>query len=656
MKIETPIKIYAAIFILFQIFSSFFPSHFNWGVHFFAFQDDLFRIIYLLIAIALFFDSLREKILKSINSILKKIKNTNIKAIPFLITILILAIVSITLPVKTHLLGDGALLLREISNIWMADEIPPAFNHQFLVGITINLIRNFIQIKSLDEAIAFYRYYDFVAGIILITLVFYLFKSLKLKPVEKVLLGVIILCSAGIQLFIGYVENYVFLYVSITALMITGWLTLENKLNIIVPILVFIIAIGFHISSISFLPAFLFLIYEKIKINKNLLWIILGAIAGIIIIVLLFLRNKFLYVLDQAILESRWSFLPLSSTKNYFSYTIFSIYHIIDWLNANLLLAPFGLFISICIILIFRKEINRKDSVFIFLTIASVFGLVFTFITHFALGMARDWDFMASFFVPLLFLNVYLIWKINQLNSLSNIVVLFSSLIMLHTSSWLLVNADEQKAINRMSLLNNKKLLGRIPQLNYYETLGSFYYWKSDYVKAKEYFEKYILIESGNPRILGNMAAIYMKLRDNENTFRILKKAALANSPNPGVYINLGVEYSRRGDTSNALKCYLKAIEMDSTRSKAYANMASLFMNQKKYELARENYLKALNLGLNDPIIYRELGYVSYYLKEYQFAVQYFEHYLKFKPDDENAKFMRDNLLLLLNHTESENK
>ncbi len=651
MNFSIFIKIFAAIFLALQIISIFFPSHINWGFHFLAFQNDIFKIVYLLCAFSLFSDSIREKIIKILNNIIKKIKSINFKALTFLSVIFLFTIISVIIPVKTHLLGDGALLLRELSNIWMMDEIPPAFNHQFFVAIIINWVREFISIKSLEDAVLFYRYYDYVALIILISLVFYFLKNYKFKSVEKFLIGMIILCSAGVQLFIGYVENYVFLYVSITAFIITGWLSLENKINIIIPVIIFFIAIGFHISSISFTPAMMFLIYQNIKGKKNLIGITIGSLALLVIIIILFFREKFAFALNQAILESRWSLLPLSSTDNYFSYTMFSIFHIIDWLNANLLLAPFGLVISIAIIFTIGKTFNKRDSVFIFLILASVFGLLFTFVTHFALGMARDWDFMASFFVPVIYLTIYLILKVNQMYSLSNILTLVTGMIFLHTSSWLLVNADEQKAIKRISLLSDERLLGKIPQLSYCETLGSYYYWKNDYIKAREYFERYIDIESTNPRILGNLAAIYTKLNDNENTFKILQKAADANSPNPGVYINLGVEYSKRGDTSNALKYYLKAIEMDSTRAKAYANLGNLFLRQKKYELAKENYFKALKFGLNDPIIYRELGYASYYLKEYTNAIKFFDHYLKFKPNDENAKFMKENLILFLEYS-----
>lgn len=656
MKLDRFIKIYSGIFVLLQVISIFYPSHFNWGIHHLAFHEKFFGILAIVLAFSLFSNSFRGKILSFLSNILKRINKSKLKLLPFLIVVILFTLISGIFPADTHLLGDGALLLREIANVWITEEIPPAFGHQFLIGITMNMLKYFFEIHSLQKAELLYRYFDYTIGIILIGLIFVLMKNLKLKPVEKFLYGSLILFSPAMQMFIGYVENYALLFLSVSALIITGWLSLEKNLNFIIPVFIFLIAIGVHIGSIIFLPGILYLIFKKLRRNKKALHITTGLTSLFVIIILVFLRNEFTNILNQALLESRWSLLPIFSTEYYFPYTIFSIYHIVDWLNANLLVIPFGVAIIIGAFLFLGKQINIKDPVFIYISLLSLFGLLFTFVTHFALGMARDWDFMASFFVPVIFLNIYLILKINKTELLNNTLVLIIGLMLIHSLSWIGLNADEHKATNRIILLDENKFLGRTAKLNYYETLGSYFYWKNDFIQAKKYFEKYFEIDSTNLRILGNMAAIYTKLNDRENNFRILKKAAEAQSPNPGIYINLGVEYSRQGDYEKALECYHKALSLDSTRPKAYANMASLYMNQHKYDLAKENYLKALKYGLNEPLIYRELGTAFYYLNDYHNSLKYFELYLQQKPDDERAKNIKDQLSSIMKYLEENKK
>lgn len=645
MKITRFLLFYSILFITLQIISAVFPSHFNWGIHFLAFYDKTLIVLFCILIILFMFEQVRSSILTNTDKILKNLKRRNFKLFSNLIIISIFTLIVILFPVKLNLLGDGALLLREISNIWPDDEIPLAYNHQFLIGIIIKILKLTTHPHSIEQAQFVYRVIAFIAGILFIIIVFKLMKLINIKPSEKFFTGLMVMCSGGSLLFIGYVENYALLYITVSAFVVTGWMALTKNTSIIFPIFFYLLSLGLHIATIVFLPAILLLLYLHFE-NKKILTISLISITLLFSVLILFVfKKEFNIALEQAISESRWSLLPLFKSDLYFAYSMFSFYHVVDWLNANFLMAPFGLAILIGSVLFEIKSIEWRNPVTIFLYSTTILGLIFTFITHFALGMARDWDFMASFFIPLIFLSIYIISRINLRKNISTTIIMVSGITLFHFASWVGVNGNADRSIARMKLLDNPALLGYVPRLNYYENMGSYYWWNNSYIEAKYYFEKYLELNSENPRILGNMAAIYTKLNEREKLFGILKRAAEVKSPNPGIYINLGVEYSRRGDTTNALKNYLIALQLDSTRAKAYANIGSLFIKQKKFALAKDNLKKAIHFGLNDPLIFRELGYASLYLNEYQEAIKNFDVYLDSNRNDSIVISIRDQLV-----------
>ncbi len=648
------IMLFGVVFLVLHIWAALSPSHLNWGIHFFAFYKPTYSILAFIVAILFFIPTVQEKFIHYINHLSQKIKKNFHPAFFLILSLVVMLLATFLFPAKLHLLGDGALLLREISGVQLGDQLPPTFNRQLLAGLLLQCMKTIFQSGSLENSELIFRIVGGISGLVFVLIIFSLLKLFQ-KPVsEKFLLGVLIFISAGSQLFFGYVETYAVLFVTTAAYLTACWFTLEKKSNILLPILLFIVLIGLHIGSIVLLPGLLLVMYYGWRHQRIETLIIVITSLLLSVILSLIYYNRLENIIIRTINESRWNFLHLVHSDNYFAYSVFSWAHLIDWLNANLLIAPFGIAITISILFFNRKNIEWKNRTFIFLLTSTFFGLLFTFITFFALGMARDWDFMASFFLPLGFLNIYVLAKSNFSIKNTHVIAFIVVLNFLHWISWIGLNADEHRSLNRVKLLNDPYLLGHVPQLNFYENLGSYYWAQQNYVEARNYFEQYIEIDSSNPRILGNLSAIYTKLNQKDRNFWALKRAADANSPNPAVYINLGIEYSKQGDAATAIALYQKAIAMDSTRAKAYANLGSLYMQQNEIQLAAANYYKAIFYGLADSVLYREAGTAFYLIGEYEKSLLMYNNYLNLAPHDEKIKYIRDKLSELIQESKSQ--
>ena len=93
---------------------------------------------------------------------------------------------------------------------------------------------------------------------------------------------------------------------------------------------------------------------------------------------------------------------------------------------------------------------------------------------------------------------------------------------------------------------------------------GNTYYYKGNYDKAIEYYEKAIELKS-----------------DDE------------------VYYNMGYVYCNKGNYDKAIECYEKAIELKPDKNEAYNNMGNTYYYKGNYDKAIEYYEKAIELKPN---------------------------------------------------------
>jgi len=619
------------------------PSHENWGIHFYGFYDPLVAYIALGLILLLAIPKVQTIVIGYFDKLVRTIRKLP-PPVNFIIVLGILIGAIYYSPAKLHLLGDGAILLRSVPLGIMGDEISLSFRNQPLMFWIYRLAMTLHPFEAFPNAYTVYYTIDIIAVIGFLALVFWSMRATQQPLTEKVLLGCMLIFSAGSQFFFGYVENYVLQYVMTMVYIVTGWFALEKRISVAVPIVNFILMVLLHLGDLVFLPSLILLIFFKWKKNKLHAIIFLAGI-GILGAVVMYFVGFNLIDMTRHLRSGTVDFLkPFSAGRGVYPYPMFSLLHLLDWFNANMLIAPFGIILSVILIPILPRERRWKNPVLLFLLLSAVCGLFFTWVINSALGLARDWDLFASFFTPLMILPIYLLSQPIEFQKRRNIIFIIALIILLHSAPWIGINASAERHLTRMKTLNSPKLLSKAAQMSYNESLANFFFDTGQYSDARGYYEYYMKIDSGNPRIIGNIADVFRKLGERDKYFYMLKRAVVVNSMDPGIYSNLGVEYANRGDTAAAIEFNEKSIKMNPMMQKGHANLGILYMSKKDYKLADQHFTTAINLGMREPLLFRYAGDLCLVIKDYRRALQYYDIYLTSNSNDQRIKKLRNHI------------
>lgn len=631
--------LYALAFIGLHIWGAIDPAHQNWGFQSFGFYPSSTGITFLLLGLTLLYPGTQSLIVRLVS----RLAEAGSK-LPWPILFVGLGGAalgaSMLFPVTSYLLGDGAILLRSIPSMkW--NEIPTSFRNQPLMAFVYRGTDLATNAVSRATPAQVYFVIDIIGALLLILLLIYVFRKLRLASADASLYGALLLSAGGTVFFFGYVENYVIQYVITAAYALLGWLALEKRISVIPSILCFVLMIGLNLGNLIFVPTLGLLFLQNWNRKKLLGAALALSLAGFLFLALYLMNFSVVTSMEKVISQNR-NFLPLFTREvGFFPYAMFSWAHALDWFNSVILVAPFGLVIPIISIAFFRKEIEWKNPAFLFLAGLTASGLAFTWTVNTALGMARDWDLLASFYMPLLVLGVYLLYRNPAEGWKRNSLVVMAGLTMIQTGARVGINSNPERHLLRAEILNSPVFLSASARLFYYESMANYFYGTRDFPKAKKYYELYMPIDSTNTRILANLSDIYRKTGLKEEYFAILKRTANLKSPNPGVYSNLGVEYALRGDTARALEYNKKAVEMDSTQKQAQANLGILFMSRKEYEPAAFHFLQALRYGMNEPIAYRGAADALSMVGRYGEALRLYDRYLEKVPGDARTREVR---------------
>ena len=629
--------------VAFHIWGYLDPSHYNWGTHLFAFYGPAPALAALAVVGLLLIPSAQAKL----TTVFDRAVRSLVRA-PVMVLVLASAATLIAgaklFPARMHLLGDGAVLLRSNAQAAWGSGLEKSFSNQPLMRIIYQWALTLHSADTTASPLEIYSFIDLAAGVIFVGVLFWFFRKLDRPPVEKVLLASLLFFSASTQFFFGYVENYVLQFVVVTLFLMSGWLALERRLWIIVPIASYILLVGLHLGFLILLPGFGFVVLWRMK--KDFLKALL-ALAGLGVLglgIVVAAGYDPAHLLHRFTSESVDFLHPFSAKGGNFPYPLFSLWHLWDWLNAQLLVTPVALALAAILLILHRKEIDWKNPVLLFLLIATACGLLFTWIVNFALGMARDWDLFSTFLVPLIALNIYLLTLPLTFAPRRYVLTAVVTVSLLHWIPWIGVNASPEKHMARMKLLRSPKLLSQVSQMVYDEALANYFFDGGNYPEARTYYEHFITIDNTNPRITGNIADTYRKLGEKEKYFTMLQRAVALNSPDPGVYSNLGVEYASRGDTAKGIEFNERAVALDSNHRLAHANLGILYASQRNLPAAEKHFARAIDLGMQEPILFRYAGDIEVMLEKYDGALRYYDSYLRMVPGDNKIIAVRDQM------------
>ncbi len=639
-KVTRFFTVLLALLIGLHVWAALVPSHFNWGIHYFAFYPVGWSVVALLACALVLIPAARSVLLGRLSEMVRFFERFH----PVTILALLLAVwvgVMFLFPAKLHLLGDSELILQLTPKLPSIEDVSANFRNQPLTYQALRLVQWILGGGGAVEPMNLYRITDGIAGIMFVGIIFHFLRVSSIPALDALLLGTMLLTQAGTQLFFGYVENYMLVYVALTAYLVTGWLALRQKGPLWLPLVCLVLVPWFHIAGVIFLPTVALLFLPSWTSHRK---VFLTGVAGVVLVGvagILYLGPS--WVMTRIADAFRNDFLPVSLSSVSVPYGMFSGAHIIDWANAVLHCAPFALAcVAIGAIAVPRND-YAASPVFRFLAGAATIGVVTTFVILPALGMARDWDMLSNFFIPLRILSIYFLMLLLRGREMRHVVVMLAVFTLVRWIGWIGINSDQDRHLARAELLTVPELSGTFPKI-YFENLAKTFFDRKNYSRAVVWYERYVGIDNGNPRILANLSDCYRTLGDKQNSFRTLRQSVDANSTNPGVYSNLALQYAARRDTNEAISLLKKALELDPANAISHANLSILTLARGEYEQAMHHSVEAIRNGMNDPILFRNAGYSSYFLSDLQNAVVYLRQYLISTPADAKAKSLFDEL------------
>jgi tetratricopeptide (TPR) repeat protein len=579
------------------------------------------------------------------------------KHIWYSIISLLFFILFFLLRTRTHFLGDGYQILSNVESNELAIKWTEPLE-------SLLHLEAFHLAKSLFhlDAETLYALLSCMAGSIFIFLSF-LFADLlvhmhfggkeersplRISPrAGKILVFLLLISTGSVQLFFGYVEHYTFLFLSMFGFIFLSLVYLaENpafggegtsnnysRTKLIFPLLAFVLTFLFHVSALYLLPSVFFLSLakdQKSKLHRTKRFL-LGIFALILVVIILWGYKRYSWSVPPL-------FVPLIHDRySAPGYTLFSLPHLSDFLNQQLLVSPVGLILIlaflICLV-VSLPNLKKRRSFFVsrtsqFLLILSLSQLLFDFLMDPALGASRDWDLFSAVGMGYTILGLYLLLKFFKdkikFEYLSVILVVTS---LYSTVPWIALNSSESKTIARfrnLLLIDPKKSSnGHFVLFKYFETRG-----KEEEAEKQNEVQRELLPEL--PLMAeGEKFLVERELDSAETRFLLAKEIAPRL---PAVHHHLGMVYLAKGGLNKAEIEFREAIKLAPFVPGAYISLANLYVVKGDTNDALDIYKKAIFLKWPDPEPYYNVGLIYFRKGDLDKAEDFFKKTLRLKPD-----------------------
>ena len=528
---------------------------------------------------------------------------------------------------RLFLLGDGYYKLESLASGHITKTEPlDGFVHNQLYQLLTSLFPN------ADPSLA-YTVPSVVCGGVFIFLILILADLLGKTFFQKVIIFSMLVALGSIQLFFGYVESYTTLLVAVMLFTLLSLLFLQGRVNVIFPFLALALSIPLHVSAIVLMPALLYLIFQKWRSQGRRFPDLptLLCLAGCWGIVFLAVWKVFLMPGEGNRFEQ---FLPLTVTPKS-SFTMFSGAHFGELANQLLLISPAGTILFLFFLFHTVKLRSLKRPFLNFLLISGLSGLLLIFVYNSRWGHA-DWDLRAlpSLFLTLFGTLLFIEWG-DRWSRFKNYGLILIAVSLFHTVPWVLVNAHQQKSLDRYVLtslhdrhigsarggglwavgrvLDKAGLAGRAEEvykegirrnpdnIACYSLLGNNLYFQGKMDEAIFYLEKALKLDPESNEVWFTLGHIYTKKKAFQKAIDHLERVKDVYASDSAFVLTLSEAYlksHRWKDAEGVLQAFL-TVNSESATARGLLGI-SLYM-QSDLSGAREEWSRALGLDPNEP-------------------------------------------------------
>jgi len=517
---------------------------------------------------------------------------------------------------RTHFLGDGILRIRSID-----------YGQKFSLEqpLDIYLHAKFLQLFkwipgwSAEDS---FIHISIICGILFIMMCWRFVNRFFDTDDKKFFFFMGLAGMGSVQFFFGYVENYICLTLLVLIYYYYAFRVLRENFSVVPAVFVFSFAICFHVSACIFLLPLVYLIFWKIK-NASLslrqaLEIIFAFLIPIVLLLFLFWSEGESLGSFSSQFIDKGHILPIFTPVERIetTYHFFSGYHFLDILNELFLTVPI-LFFYIILCMDKKKTFQiTGERNFILLAVISCFFFLFFFDPE--KGYSRDWDLFAIISIPLtVYCGLSIMYKYS--NTITRIGVIFGGYLLVHTGSWVMVNAYESYGLQRFSYLAESRWWSNRATGDAFDEIRNYYLVKGEYEQSIRYaLKSYFAVPSR--RYKGNVSGVYfkyaIKLEKESNTAKaeeFYRKALEYNPKHAASMNNLGKLLEKRGEIETALKLYDMAVAVNPLFSIPYINLGAYYFNNSEYNKANEYFERAVQIEPENPDFYYNLG-LSYRL------------------------------------------
>ncbi len=547
----------AAVFLALHVLPLLWRPNPLWGADLLFYHAPLYRGIFILLAVLLFIPAIRSRVQGIARTLPLSPWESGRSAWLIKALVLLIALaVFVALRSACHLLGDGYLLLRDLD----AGILQPTHRAPF----TFVLVR-FLHSTGgplWETAENTYRTYSYVSGAIYVLIAFPVAGTLGKTPLKKSIVLAFLLTGGFLQLFSGYVENYALYMPGILLYLLLGMRVLENRMSIYVPALLLSLLVNLHLALALFSPSLLMLVYRN-YCNKRGLgprwrnWLSTATAVCVVPLgaaLFLWLSGvEFLAYLGRA---GDSHLLPVLAQPDFRDpYRLFSLSHLLDFLNLQLLAAPAA---CMALFLLGKRSFGHHP----FLLSAAAFPLLFTFLANPEIGAFRDWDILALPALPLtLWAASALLSRMRDPNSAFQAAFLICGAAALHSLMWIGLNASPTAAETRYAHLMDR-LTGHAASYGW-ETLGSYYHLQDNPGSALNAYQRALDANPDNPRHWLAVGYSRYIMGQYEESIRFFRRAVEINPNLPKAHLNLGMAYRALKRMEEARSSLARVLELD---------------------------------------------------------------------------------------------
>ena len=620
------LAVIAALFLGLHILPLFWPSNPLWGVDFLFYLPAPIQGAFFLLSILLFIPGFRRQVRAKVCCLPLAIWGDDRRVWFTRILILLIALAAfISLSSARHFLGDGYHVLEKLD----AED----WHDKYRAPLTYTLVETLHRLGSTVWTTAenTYRLYSYISGTLYVLLCFPVAAALGKNALEKSIVLVFLLTAGYIQQFFGYVENYALYLPVLLFYLVLGQRTLEERVPLFAPALVMGVMLALHPSLAVFGPSLLYLAYldyrhvrRSIQPWKNLANI-LAALCCIPLTTAAFLRICGIGFEAYLTGMSGGDVLPVFAEPGYYAqYRIFSVEHLVDFINLQLLSAPAA---CMAVFLWRMRPLSRHT----FLAICTLVPLFFTFIAKANIGAFRDWDILSLPALPLtLWAATMLLERIRDGEKLFHCAFVICGAAALHTFLWIGVNAGAEPAEARFTRQLDR--LSGHARTSGWITLAKFHRQQENPSAALEAYKRALDADPTNPNRWITVGIVYRGIGRPATAVEYFEKAVELQPDHPVPYMNLGEAYNDMRQFNKAIEYIRKALTLKSNSAAAHQNLGVLYTKTGQFDKAVEHLNRASTLQPKDARTHELLAETYQDAGKNEEAIHHLERAISLRP------------------------